>query len=174
MDNNVKAFLELVKTGLWEKEVQQSSYGDVDWETIYRLAEEQSVLGLVTADLEHVIDVNEPQTVKLQFVGSTLQIEQRNKEMNEFVGKLTKKLHDGGVDSLVVKGQGVAQCYNRQLWRTSGDVDLLMDAANYEKAKGVLFPIAYDIQNEDKIKKHQTLKIMGIDVDALWIVLQDR
>ena len=42
-----------------------------------RLAEEQAVVGVVAAGIErHNVDV--PLEVKLQFVGSTLQIEQRN------------------------------------------------------------------------------------------------
>ena len=35
----------------------------------------------------------------------------------------------------MVKGQGIAQCYERPLWRACGDVDLLLDKDNYEKAE---------------------------------------
>ena len=59
-DNNIKAFLELVRAGLWEKEARLSQFGEVDYEEIMGLAEEQSVDGLVTAGLEHVTDVKVP------------------------------------------------------------------------------------------------------------------
>ncbi len=56
---------------------------------MYRLAEEQSVIGLVSAGLDW-FRVNDSrftvsQTIALQFIGQTLQIEQRNKAMNAFV-----------------------------------------------------------------------------------------
>lgn len=165
IDNNVEAFLALVCAGLWEKDVELEKYGTTDFEEIMCLAEEQSVVGLVTAGLEHVTDVKVPQEWLLQFIGSTLQDEQRNREMNVFLPKLFRILQSEGVKSVMVKGQGVAQCYEKPLWRASGDVDLLLDSENYEKAKNVLFPIAYDIEQEDVFKKHQALKIMGVEVE---------
>ena len=44
-------------------------------------------------------------------------------------------------------------------------MDLLLDAENYEIAKKVLIPIAYDIEAEETWKKHQAMKIMGADVE---------
>jgi len=34
----------------------------------------------------------------------------------------------------MVKGQGLAQCYERPLWRPSGDIDFLLSEENYKKA----------------------------------------
>ena len=45
-----QVFLALVRGGLWEKEVRLSQFGDVDYEEVMSLAEEQSVVGLVTAE----------------------------------------------------------------------------------------------------------------------------
>ena len=123
IDNNTRAFLSLVQAGLWEQEVRLEPFGKVDFEEIMRLAEEQSVVGLVTAGLEHVADVNVPSEDKLQFVGQTLQIEQRNEAMNAFIGNLVNKMRIHGIYTLLLKGQGIAQCYERPLWRTCGDVD---------------------------------------------------
>lgn len=51
--NNQEAFFTLLKAGLWpELEKQVSVDGVVDWEEIYRLASEQSVLGLVWAGID--------------------------------------------------------------------------------------------------------------------------
>ena len=61
MDNNQKAFIEILRAGLWEKEVWLSPYKDIDFSAIMRLAEEQSVVGLVAAGLEHVVDAKVPQ-----------------------------------------------------------------------------------------------------------------
>lgn len=153
-DINQEAFFALLKAGLWEKEVSLSGYGEIDYSAVMQMAEEQSVVGLITAALEQVIDIKIPQEWTLQFIGSTLQIEQQNKELNVFVAKLIEKLRREDVYAILVKGQGIAQCYERPLWRASGDIDLLLSDNNYEKAKKVLIPHAVDVETEYKKFKH--------------------
>lgn len=164
-DNNRKAFLELMRAGLWGSAARLSQYGKVDYEEEMRLAEEQSVVGLVTAGLEHVADVKVPQEMLLQFIGSTLQIEQQNLAMNDFIARLIEKLRNQDVYAILVKGQGIAQCYEKPFWRSSGDVDFLLSAENYEKAKEVLVPIADEVAEENKTTKHQAYVIKGFDVE---------
>lgn len=163
--NNHKAFLALVRAGLWEKEVQLLPYGEIDFEGVLQLAFDQSVVGLVTAGLKHVTDVVVPQEMMLQFIGHTIQLESHNNSMNQFIAVLVDKMRHAGIYSLLVKGQGVAQCYERPLWRIAGDIDLLLDNDNYERAKDVLFPIASEVANENKITKHQALVIEEFDVE---------
>ena len=49
LDTSTLAFLSLAKAGLWEENVELSRYGEVDWQIVYRLSEEQSVVGLAAA-----------------------------------------------------------------------------------------------------------------------------
>lgn len=164
-NSNTRAFLELIRAGLWEKDVELQLFGAIDFSEIYRIAEEQSVVGLVAAGLEHVGDVKVPQLWALQVAGQTMQIEQRNKELNDFVGNLVKRLLLEGVHCLLVKGQGVAQCYERPLWRACGDVDLLLSNDNYDKAKSFLTPLADEVADENERSKHQALVISGFGVE---------
>ena len=173
-DNNQKAFFELVKAGLWESEVRLSQFGEIDYMEVLRLAEEQLVEGLVAAGLEHVQDVKVPQDDVLQFVGSALQIEQQNQAMNEFVAKLIETLRKKDVYAILVKGQGIAQCYERPLWRASGDVDLLLSDANYEKAKKVLQPLAIEVDIEYKSLKHLGMTMKDDFVVELHGMLHSR
>lgn len=159
-----RVFFELLRSGLWGTEVQLSSYGDIDFASLYQLAEEQSVVGLVTAGLEQVTDVKVPQEWTLQFIGSTLQIEQRNKAMNEFIAGLIAKMRAVGFYTLLVKGQGVAQCYEKPLWRACGDVDLYLSKDNYQLAKEFLIPRASHVDGENKKQMHQGMTIDG------WVV----
>ena len=170
LDNNQKAFFALLKAGLWGLPVQCSRFnvqGTVDWSEVYRLAEEQSVMGLVTAGIEantnrtDGTNINIPQEWNLQFIGSTLQIEQQNKDMNVFFGRLIEKLRKEDVYAILVKGQGIAQCYEKPLWRASGDIDLLLSDTNYEKAKKVLLPLATDVEDEYKSFKHLGMTMKG-------------
>ena len=174
--DSVDTFLYLVKAGLWESQKSVQGYYDqefkyVNWREVYQLAEDQSVIGLVAAGIEAVqgewLKVHGsplvPQDWALQFIGQTLQIEQRNKEMNVFVAKLVEELRKAGVYALLVKGQGIAQCYKKPLWRSSGDIDLLLNKANYLNAVSFLTPFASDIK-EEKSRFHNAMTIDG------WIV----
>lgn len=164
-ENNTNTFLALVRAGLWEQEARLIPFGKVDYEEVMRLAEEQSVVGLETAGLEHVTDVKVPQEVLLQFIGQTLQIEQQNKAMNQFAESLINRLRENGINALLIKGQGVAQCYEKPLWRSSGDIDLLLDNENYEKAKRLLVPIADAAGNENTVTMHLPITIKGFEVE---------
>lgn len=163
-DNNILAFFELLRAGLWEKEARLSQYSEIDYAAIMRMAEEQSVVGLITAGMEHVVDVKVPQVELLQFIGSTIQIEQQNKAMNEFVAKLIEMLRENDIYTLLVKGQGIAQCYERPLWRSSGDVDLYLSENNYHAAKRILEPMASQIEEENESRLHLAMTIDG------WVV----
>lgn len=165
LNNDQKASLALVRAGLWEKEVLLASYGKFDLKEIYRLAQEQAVLGLVAAGLVHVTDVKFPKEDVLQFVGRTLQIEQQNKAMNAFIADLIEKLRRKDIYTLLVKGQGIAQCYERPLWRSSGDVDLLLSDSNYQKASNILTEIASSVDEENPYNKHLAMSIDGWSVE---------
>ena len=161
---NIESFFILLRAGLWEKEVRLSQFEKIDFDEIYRLAEEQSVVGLLAAGLEHLEDLKVPQEIALQFVSPTLQMEQRNQAMNAFVGKLVDKMRAVSIYTLLLKGQGVAQCYERPLWRSCGDVDLFLSDSNYESAKKYLIPLASSVAPEGEYKKH-----LGLTIDS-WSV----
>lgn len=143
LDKNQDILLTLTIAGLWEKDVQLLPFGDIDYTAIYGMAEKQGVVGLVAAGMEHVMDVKIPQVAALTFAGATIQMEQRNKAMNGFIVELVEKMRAADIYTLLVKGQGVAQCYERPLWRPSGDIDFLLSEENYKKAVelfGTLYP----------------------------------
>lgn len=163
--NNIEAFFALVRAGLWETDVQLASYGVVDYESILRIAREQSVVGLVAAGLEHVTDVKVPQVWALQFAGQTIQLEQQNKAMNHFIADLVMKMRKADIYTILVKGQGIAQCYERPFWRVCGDVDLLLSESNYSNAKDVLIPLASKVDEENSLILHQGMTIESWEVE---------
>lgn len=164
LNNNHNTFCALVKAGLWEKDVQLSPYNEIDFSEVYRIAEEQSVIGLVTAGFEHVSDVKVPQQWALQFAGQTIQLERRNKAMNAYIAKLLEKLRKQDIFTLLVKGQGIAQCYERPSWRMCGDLDFYLSESSYGKAKTFLIPLAQHVNHEDICRLH-----LGMNIDS-WIV----
>jgi hypothetical protein len=130
-----------------------------------RLAEEQSVVGLVTAGIEHVKYGKVPQDVSLQLIGETLQLEQQNQAMNQFIAELIEKMRAAGIYTLLVKGQGISQCYEKPHWRCCGDVDLFLSNDNYNRAKELLVPISSDVKKEYVREKHLGMTIDGYVVE---------
>lgn len=164
-DNTTSAFFALVSAGLWEdikvngeglkvKDLPLIFSASTDWQEINRLAEEQAVVGLVTAGLEHVRDVKVPQEVLLQFVGQALLIEQQNLTMNSLIKKLVEDMRHAGIYALLVKGQGIALCYERPLWRSSGDVDFYLSDTYYTKAKYFFHSLVESFDPDNKTIKH--------------------
>ena len=165
LNNNQQAFFELLTAGLWDKEARLSKFGAINLKEICRIAEEQAVVGLVAAGLEHVTDVKLPKEVVLLIVGQTLQLEQRNKAMNAFVAELIGCLRDAGICTLLVKGQGIAQCYEKPLWRACGDIDLFLDDYNYKQAALLLSTIADRVDTENEMIKHLSMTIGSWEVE---------
>ena len=164
LDNNTQTFLALVRAGLWEQDVRLLPFNPIDFKQVMSLAEEQSVVGLVAAGLEHVSDMKLPKEDVLQFVGQALQLETRNAAMNKFLAGLINNLRTAGIYTLLLKGQEVAQCYEKPLWRACGDVDLYLSEDNYVKAKAFLTPFASDIEKEYVREKH-----LGMTIND-WVV----
>lgn len=169
-DKTKEAFFALVRAGLWGEadanlnlNANDNLFEGVEWEKIYQLAQEQSVLGLVLAGLEQYknlnvnFDVN--QKLLLQWIGEVQLIEQRNKAMNVYIAELIEEMRSEGIYTLLVKGQGLAQCYNRPNWRSSGDVDLLLSKDNYEKAKAFILPKGVLTEPEEAGKKHLAMQV---------------
>ena len=86
-DNTIEAFFALVKAGLWSDGNPEIRIDETtDWNEVYRLATEQSVLGLVLAGLEYS-DLKPPKELLLQWIGEVQVIEQRNKAMNVYIAE---------------------------------------------------------------------------------------
>jgi hypothetical protein len=160
-----ETFLALLRAGLWEEDVNLPAFGEASLPEMYRLASEQSVVGLVAAGLGHVTGLQVPAMALGQFIASIFPLEKRNGDMNAIVEKLVTMLQVSGVTAMLVKGQGIAQCYDRPLWRSCADVDLLVRASDYVRAKAVLLPKASH-NRESAFFQHLELTIDGWEVEV--------
>ena len=159
-----QVFFSFLKAGLWEQPFQLLPFGKIDFEALYHLADEQSVIGLVAAGMEQVTDTRLAKKDVVQFIGRTVNLEKRNESMNSFIGEIVEKMRGEGIYSLLIKGQGVAQCYERPLWRSSGDIDFLLSEDCLVKALSFLSPLAQHVDREESYSKH-----IGMTIDS-WTV----
>lgn len=165
-ETTINAFFTLIRAGLWEQSstnLKVNLDGKVNWEKVYQLAGEQSVVGLALAGLE-CSNIKPSQTLLLQWIGEVQLIEQNNKAMNDFIAVLIEKMQTSGIYALLVKGQGIARCYERPLWRSSGDIDLLLNDDNFRKAQILLLSESSEHSEELTEEKHQEFSI------GRWIV----
>jgi hypothetical protein len=174
--NDYIVFFRLLKAGLWaqagtnfdvnllcEQDDSSRVINKKDWDEVYWFAEEQSVMGVVLAGIEYS-KAKPPQELLLQWIGEVQMLEQQNKAMNQFIAELIEKLRQADIYVLLVKGQGIAQCYTRPLWRACGDVDFFLSEENYKKAKELLLPMAGTIESEWLTSMH-----LGMNIDG-WVV----
>lgn len=170
---NLQVLYELVRVGLWGKVGANFNVGldfneKTDWGKVYQLAQEQSFQGVTLQGIDWFKAYDSrftvPQVLLLQWIGEVQMIEQRNREMNTFIADFIEKLRKENIHPILVKGQGIAQCYQKPLLRTCGDVDLLLSEDDYDKAKAFLLPKASKVETEYESSKH-----LGMTIDG-WIV----
>lgn len=171
--SDIEAFFVLLRVGLWA-DSESADLGNqgftesVDWEKVYQLAKEQSLIGIILAGIEQLKNANFQldidQELLLQWIGEVQMLEQQNKSMNIFIGVLIERMRDEGIYALLLKGQGIAQCYEKPLWRSCGDVDLFFSNDNYQKAKEYLITLASSSEPE-----YPTVKHLGMTIDS-WVV----
>ena len=157
-------FLELLKAGLWEQPVKLAGYDKIDWKKILQLSEEQTVVGLVTAGIEHIGNHKIAKDSLRPFITKVGSIVVTNNQMNSFAESLFAKMYHETIPAVLIKGQGIAQCYERPLWRSSGDIDILLDSEDYGRVVSLLSSIANIIGVELKDRQHYDFKIDG------WVV----
>ena len=165
MNKTVESFLALVRAGLWERDFPILTYGEPDFGGILKLAREQSVQGLVAAGLEHVTDVKIQKADAVPFMKAVLRVEKSSEAINQFVSELFLDMDKEGMKSVLIKGQGVAQCYERPLWRSVGDVDLLVEKENYQKIRDFLLEKASLAVVEVDAKKHLAMEFGRFTVE---------
>lgn len=165
MNKETEIFFELLQAGLWEREARCTSFEGVNFDELFRITKEQSVFGLVVAGMEHVPDRSAIKQHIRPFASKVIKVEKRNTLMNKFVGVLFEKMRAAGVRAMLVKGQGIAQCYIKPMYRSSGDIDLLLDEENYRKAVPLFTSMAEKVREEDHAKQHFAMVIEGWEVE---------
>lgn len=124
MNKSQADLFRLLRIALWDSGVAIDDFFHVDWNTIYLLAKEQCVVGLV-ADSFSMLNERQCQGLnKLQWLGYVIQLEHKNADLNNFVGRLFEHFNTIGVSPVLMKGQAFAVNYPTPLHRQCGDIDV--------------------------------------------------
>lgn len=122
-----RLFVELLQVSLGTREELSRVPSAVEWQGLYDEAQRQAVAGILACGIERLPKEQQPpQTILLQWIGLTLQIEQRNKLATKVCGLVVGQMEKDGLRCCVLKGQANHRYYlegmaNR---RACGDVDI--------------------------------------------------
>ena len=171
MSISEKAFLELLKAGLWGTEVREESFlnKDIDWERVVELARQQTVVGIVGEAMSQLSRGVMIRSLYLQVLKEVMEIEEENKRMNTLIPVLFRTLDQLEVKSWLLKGQGVAQCYENPLLRMSGDIDVFFPhMEGYEKSRE---DFLRHLKPEDVHNDNHQTKTLEFDYKGIYIEL---
>lgn len=96
-----------------------------EWPLLFEMAQKQSLVGICFSGIERLPkEQMPPKRLLLNWYAQTEQIKERNALLNKKCHWLTRTLESIGLDTCILKGQGVAALYPNPLVRQSGDIDV--------------------------------------------------
>lgn len=163
-------FLELLRAGMWGRKPQVPQGFD-QWGSVVRLAKSQSVLGVVGQVMLSDQDVSArvPQELKAKVKKFVMNNVLTHTLLNNTLIKVVSTLREGGVESVLLKGQGLARNYPQPELRQCGDIDLYVGLENGERVHDLLSPIAEKIDGKEYItvgKHYHVTMPGGVEVEV--------
>lgn len=120
------AFLRLAMGGIEHLPFTPSS--EKDWLCLFEFCKKQALLGIGFYAVEQLYahGIECPSSLRLKWMVLTLQIEKRNKLINEQCKELQEQIQRDGIQCCILKGQGNLLNYSEalKLKRQSGDIDI--------------------------------------------------
>lgn len=138
-----KVFIELLKTSLWGGKAEVPA-GFKEWGKVFALAKQQSVLALVANVVLNDASLAEgiPAGMKEKLKSFVLVNLSTHSMLNNTLVQVVTALNEAGVESVLLKGQGIARNYPVPELRACGDIDIYVGTANYLKSCEILGAIA--------------------------------
>lgn len=143
-------YFSLLRCAIWDsKPVLPRALSIEEWNSVYSISKEQTVSGIM---LDTVSKLHEnqkpPKQLLLQWAMLYKRIQNSNIKANSILVELLTELEENGIESYLLKGQGIAQNYPNPLNRICGDIDLYFTPGNFEKA------MEYFSSKEEPIEDH--------------------
>ena len=131
-----------------------------EWTTIKEMAVKQGVSAIVLDGINQLpIDgYHLPTEMKLEWIGETMQIEQRNRQQVAVMEDLAEKWKINGSRVMIMKGQASGTMYPKPEHRSPGDIDCYLFNGNVnDNANKEAYRIGNDIA-----------RVAGAKVDESW------
>ena len=135
--NDITAFFAFLRYCLGYKGDMSSVVTGMDWQELYSFTSKQALQGLCFEGIERLGE-EYPEKLKqnpigrellMTWMGKAQQIRRQNRKVNTVASKLFSMLREDGLRCCILKGQGNALMYPNSYSRTSGDIDVWVNAS---------------------------------------------
>lgn len=171
-----KVFFSAVRAAFWKTPVEVPE-GFSEWGQVMALAKIQTLTGLVGDVLMRTPEVREclPAGLLAKLKMIPVQNLGSHNLLNSSLIKVVSTLREAGVESVLLKGQGIARYYPVPELRQCGDIDLYVGQENYSKAYDALLPVASGIDKKSALEvgKHFHAELGIVTVEVHRYVSQD-
>ena len=154
-----KLFFELLQVALGNRGRLSKAPSAEEWTEIYAESERQAVTGILLQGIERLSAEQRPsQEILLQWIGVGQMIEQQNRLLDERCVELLGRIQDAELHGSILKGQGMALLYDKDLrpLRQSGDIDVY---ANCGIRKALAFAKSQGLNDVEWDYKHLHLNL---------------
>ena len=118
-------FIELLRVSLGLQAELSVEPSLEEWKSLYSIAMKHTLMGVVFSGIERLPQLQRPpQSVLSKWIATVIHTEQANRHLNAKIKELAEICSNNGLESCLLKGQGVARLYPNPLRRQCGDVDL--------------------------------------------------
>lgn len=171
-----KVFFSAVRAALWKTPVEVPE-GFSEWAQVMALAKIQTLTGLVGDVLMRTPEIRESLPAGLLSKLKMIPVQNLGSHnlLNSSVIKVVSTLREAGVESVLLKGQGIARYYPVPELRQCGDIDLYVGQENYSRAYDALLPVASGIDKKSALEvgKHFHAELGIVTVEVHRYVSQD-
>ena len=138
LDINEQQFLALVRLGLSTgNNITGILHREIDWNGIFEKAKKQTLLGVIFDSITKLPAEQRPEKrLFLQWCATIAYIEKKNRIIEDTIEEVVSKYSSEGIETVLLKGQGLAQYYPVPHHRQPGDIDLYF-FDKYNKANEV-------------------------------------
>jgi len=149
MHKDTSDIFALIHAGIYDSRLPSDD--SVNWTSIERMAEQQTILALIFDAIQRLPKEQYPNMDTLMdWLGQTSYIETQNESVNQDLHDLLDFLNTKGIASRLMKGQGIAQYYPNPFHRQSGDIDLFVGERQYEEVKKLIAEKGIAIELESR------------------------
>lgn len=169
MSRSLQAFFLLLRSGLWERDVQDLSpfpLSEQEWTEVLRMSERQTVQGLLYRGFQHLPEhLFPPQPLVWQWVAIGTRLEKEFRLFCTHAEATYRLLAEAGASPVLQKGLAVAQYYEHPAMRVNGDIDW------YVGQEDVLVAIGQRLIKEGVHLEHHSDKSMSFDYEGTEVEL---
>ena len=165
MTKTQEQFFELVKAGMWGTIPDIAMFdNDIDWSSIYHDSRAQALTAIVLDGIQLLPEtVRPPLPLYLKWCAEALTVEDDNEKLNKEITTLFGILESEDIQPVLLKGQGLALNYPNPLHRQSGDIDIYIGEANFDRVNRILERDGQEISETSA--KHSTYRWHDVDIE---------